>query len=163
MTVAGLPLHPLVVHLAVILAPLAALGLIVTGWNARWRQRYGFALALIALVAGGAAFLAAQSGESLQEGLKQAARASGTDLDLRDHPGDGQLAEILAMVLAVAAVVSWALEHWRDQFSTPSWTPRATYALVTVIAVASLVTMVSAGHSGASLVWKDLGTFAGQR
>lgn len=41
MTLFGLPLHPLVVHAAVVLLPLAALGAIVIAVSERARKRYG--------------------------------------------------------------------------------------------------------------------------
>lgn len=36
----GLPLHPLVVHGVVVLLPLAAIGMIVTGFVTRWRNSF---------------------------------------------------------------------------------------------------------------------------
>jgi hypothetical protein len=37
------------------------------------------------------------------------------------------------------------------------------YALALVPAALALITMIVAGHSGAELVWKDLGTFQAGR
>jgi hypothetical protein len=36
----GLPAHPLLVHAAVVLVPLAAVALVTTGWRETWRRAY---------------------------------------------------------------------------------------------------------------------------
>ncbi|PKQ21842.1 MAG: hypothetical protein CVT65_16395, partial [Actinobacteria bacterium HGW-Actinobacteria-5] len=69
MDVLGLPLHPLVVHAAVVLVPLAALGaLVVLAW-ARARDRYGWLVVAFAVAGAGAAVVARLSGEALAAGL----------------------------------------------------------------------------------------------
>jgi hypothetical protein len=40
-TVAGLPVHPLVVHAAVVLLPLSAIGLVTIILVPRWRASFG--------------------------------------------------------------------------------------------------------------------------
>lgn len=61
----GLPAHPLLVHAAVVLVPLAALALVAVGWKEAWRRVYYLPVALIAMAGAGSAFLAKQSGETL--------------------------------------------------------------------------------------------------
>ncbi len=67
-TVNGLPLHPLTVHAAVVLIPLASLlGIVyavppLRNW-ARWP------LALVAVAAAGATFVSVQAGEAFEEAL----------------------------------------------------------------------------------------------
>ena len=63
----GLPVHPLVVHAAVVFIPLAALGLILIGLIPRLAVKLGWLVALTAAVAFGAAFVTAESGEALAE------------------------------------------------------------------------------------------------
>ena len=64
-TIAGLPVHPLVVHGAVVLLPLAALGVLALVLVRRWRGVFGW-LTLAGLAAGaGAAIVAEESGEAL--------------------------------------------------------------------------------------------------
>ena len=66
-TIGGLPVHPLVLHFVVVLAPLAALGLIVAVANKPFRKRFALALVLLLGVSLPLAFVAKQSGEALAE------------------------------------------------------------------------------------------------
>lgn len=82
----GMAAHPLIVHGAVVLVPSAAIALIGVGWNPPWRRRYYLPIMLVAVCGAAAAFLAAQSGESLQQSVEQAGR------DVGDHPQRGDIA-----------------------------------------------------------------------
>ena len=64
-SIAGLPLHPLVVHFAVVLLPLGALGLVVLVLVPKWADRYGWLTVGAIAVGTGAAFVAKESGEAL--------------------------------------------------------------------------------------------------
>lgn len=161
--IAGLPVHALVVHLAVVQIPLAAIALAGTGWRADWRRRFGPFVVAFAVSSGLAALLAAQSGEALQEGVRRSAAAVGTTARFGDHPEQGQLAEIAALALAGMAIIVWAAERWRERLTLPRRMPAAAYVLALAVAGAAIGTVVVAGHSGATLVWKDLGTFAAHR
>ena len=72
-TVAGLPVHPLVVHLAIVLLPLSVLGVVASIYLPPVSKRYLSLSALGTLLGTGATFLAKQSGEALAErvGLPQ--------------------------------------------------------------------------------------------
>jgi hypothetical protein len=162
--VAGLPLHALIVHFAVVLVPLGAIALLATGWKADWRRRYALAIALVAAAGAVAAVVAAQSGASLAHTVRQSAADSGQRVVLGEHPEQGDNAEVAAIVFAVAAALFFALDQWGDRIRVlgpqlARWRPLATYVAVAVPAAIALVTMVSAGHSGATLVWKDVGNF----
>ena len=63
----GIPLHPLVVHLAVVAVPAAAIGLLVMVVRPGFSRRYGGWVLGLAAVGLGAAFLAKESGERLEE------------------------------------------------------------------------------------------------
>lgn len=154
----GLPSHPLLVHGAVVLVPLAALALIATGWNSAWRQRYYFAIMLLAVGGAGSAFLAKESGESLKQTLRAVGKRAG------DHPDQGDRAFILAGLLAATCIVLYAYETFGDRIRTRlGWTERfrlpfdenvALYAVSIPIAALAIGAMIVAGHSGAQLVWK---------
>jgi Predicted membrane protein (DUF2231) len=167
-TVFGLPVHVLMVHFAVVLVPLAAAALIVTGWKPEWRQRYALAIAIVAIAGAGAAMVSAQSGETLQRTIERDAAASGQTFAvgregeselLGDHPEQGNTAEVVAIVFGAAATGLFVLEQWGPRFMTLTWHANAAYLACCVLGVFALVTMVAAGHSGATLVWKDLGNF----
>ncbi len=61
----GLPLHPLVVHAAVVFIPLAALGAVLVVLSARFRGRYGGLAVLLGAAAVVAAFAARLTGPCL--------------------------------------------------------------------------------------------------
>src|SRR3954469_25224130 len=88
--IAGLPLHPLVVHLVVILVPLAAVGVVLTCWRPGWRESYLLPLTALAIVGAIAALVTTNSGEALESSIRHAASASGTRARLGDHPDQGE-------------------------------------------------------------------------
>jgi hypothetical protein len=62
----GIPAHPLVVHAAVVLLPLAAIGTVIVAAVPKARRHYAPVVFGIALLATAAVGLAQQSGESLE-------------------------------------------------------------------------------------------------
>lgn len=154
----GLPAHPLLVHAAVVLVPLAALGLVAVGWRETWRRVYYLPLALIAIAGAGASFLAKESGEPLAHSVRQAGKRVG------EHPEQGDTAFVFAAALAATFVVLFAWERfgaairarlgWEDRLRLPIADDVLLYAISIPIALIAVYTMVVAGHSGATLVWK---------
>ena len=63
----GLPVHPLVLHAAVVFIPLTALGLIVMAVIPRFGARLGWLVSASGLVALGASFITKESGEALAD------------------------------------------------------------------------------------------------
>jgi hypothetical protein len=158
-TIDGIPLHPLVVHAAVVLVPLAALTFIFVGWNRSWRRAYYLPVTLLALAGGLAAFLADQTGEPLEESVRSAGEHVG------EHPEQGQTAMIFGMLLAGACVAVFLLHRFGDRirertgldkkWRLPVDMDTILYALVVPVALVAIFTMVVAGHSGAKLVWQN--------
>ncbi len=68
-TVFGLPTHALVVHAVVVLVPVAAIGGVLVALLPRLRQRFGPLVAVLAVAAIPAVFVATQSGERLERRL----------------------------------------------------------------------------------------------
>ncbi len=137
-------MHPLVVHFAVVLLPLAALGLVVLVFVPKWADRFGW-LTLGALVVGtGAAFVAKESGEAL-------ARSVG---DPQDHASWGDVLPVLAVGLVVLAAI-WFFLFRRAGGSTRPRSMAATVAGVLTALLALIVTAVTVvvGHSGAQAAW----------
>lgn len=162
-TLAGLPAHPLLVHAAVVLVPLAAIGLAATGWKPAWRKAYSLPVALIALAGAVFAFLAKESGEPVEHAVKRAAEAAGTRARFGDHPEQGDTAFVFAFLFALAAVGFWAVDRYGQRRNFPAWAPTVAYAAAVLVGAVALITMTVAGHSGAQLVWKDVGSFAAGR
>ncbi|MDO7867368.1 DUF2231 domain-containing protein [Nocardioides jiangxiensis] len=153
MTISGIPLHPLVVHAAVVFAPTAALAALAYAVVPAGRAWLRHAAALIAVVAAGAVQLAAMTGDSL------AASLGGANPLVQTHEAWAGRLQAAAWVLAAIAVVAW--------WALPVRAVRGAHGgvllgrLVTVLlplaAVAVLYLVVMTGHSGAEAVWKGVG------
>ena len=140
--VGGMPLHPLVVHAAVVLVPLAALGLIVMATSGARSKRYSPAVILVAVAGAVSAFLAMLSGEQLRDEI---------GMRNQQHFEWGEYLPWAALGLMVIVLVLALLDRQsggkRNLFTT-------ILALVgVVVAVGTIVLTVLAGHSGAELVW----------
>lgn len=143
-SVAGLPLHPLIVHFAVVLVPLAALFLVVLVIVPRWATKYG-PIALITLGLGtAAAFVAVESGQALAAVIGEPPV----------HGVIGRIAPWLAVALFVLAL-TWLVVQ-RRSYATEQ--RRSAAALVTGVLTAVLALVVAGaygyvGHSGATAAW----------
>ncbi|MFZ0531377.1 MAG: cytochrome b5-like heme/steroid binding domain-containing protein [Propionicimonas sp.] len=148
-SIAGLPLHPLVVHFAVVLLPLAALALVALVAVPRWADKFGV-ITLVALVAGtGAAFVAKESGEALADQVGEPA----------SHAAWGDVLPWLSVGLLILAGL-WYLLHRRAR---AAGRPRSGATLVTGLLTAVLALVVTGatvvvGHSGAEAAWGDVTT-----
>jgi hypothetical protein len=157
----GLPLHPLVVHVVVVFAPLAGLGGILYAAVPRWRWWLRWPLLACALVAAVAGIVAVRSGQQLES-----QRHLQSLPELAVHARRGRL---LRWVL-LAFLVPTALATW--QLSGPSpltsggrtGTDRTGTGRTGVVAwgirlllvggsVAVLVCVFLTGDSGARSVW----------
>lgn len=155
-SIAGLPAHPLVVHGAVILVPLAVLALVATGWKESWQKQYGLPVMLLAVAGAVFAWLADSSGEPLEHALRDAAAAAGEARPtFGEHPEEGERAMTLAMAFGGLAIVYWAAVTTSLRERLPTWAPRAAYAAASIAGIGALFAIVAAGHSGASLAWKE--------
>lgn len=143
----GLPLHPLVVHFAVVLVPVAALGLILLVLFRALADRFGWLALLVLAVGTGAAFLARLSGEDL------AAKIGRPDT----HAQWGTVLPFVSAALLVLALV-WLLLHKADRRADRK---RSTGTVVTglltvVLALATTGLAVVVGDSGARAVWSGV-------
>jgi hypothetical protein len=155
MEISGLPLHPLVVHAAVVLIPLSALLGVGLGVATRWRWLTRWPAAVLSVVSVGLAFLATTSGESLEESRPGLAAL------VRTHRKRGELLANLTIVLAVVVVVaalllpgpSGLLSGRGAVARRVAYAERVLPVLLVVVAVVVLVQLVLTGDSGARAVW----------
>lgn len=153
-TVFGLPFHVLINHGAVVLVPLAAVGVIAIAVVPRWRERYGVLAAGLAVLASITTFVTVASGETFERELADAGQLGGPAADkVAEHESLGNLLRWYVLVLAVAAVALVALV-WRNA-------ARNMIMVVAVVAVvaagASVVQVVRTGHTGSTAVWNPAG------
>lgn len=143
MDIFGLPLHPLIVHAAVVLVPLAALGALLVVAIPWVRTRYGGLTALFAVAATGSALAARFTGPALATELGLAGSAR-----IARHQAYGLWMPWPVLLLLVALVAYlWAQARG----------PKALVAISGVVTVlASLISLVLiglTGHAGATAVW----------
>jgi hypothetical protein len=140
---AGLPLHPLLVHSAVILVPLVAIGALVMSYLPSFSRRHGKLILIVALVAQVSVFLAKISGEAFSEIL---------DKEVEKHAQLGEIAPFVTIPMVALIYLRWRMD--RAGSSTGSVAIRRLTSVALVIAsLASLVVIFVVGHSGASSVW----------
>ena len=144
----GLPVHVLLVHLVVIIVPLAALCLLLSAFWPAARRRLGFVTPLVALVALIAVPFTTAAGQWLQ------ARVAPTPL-IERHTALGPT--LLPWVIAVFVVASILWLWYFLAPSGPRWLRVSAIividAAVLITAVGSVVTVVLIGESGSASVW----------
>jgi hypothetical protein len=155
----GLPAHPLLVHGAVVLVPLAAAGVALIAFWPAARFRLGYAVVAIAAAGAMTAILAERSGESLED------RVDGTEL-IEEHTELGETGTTagVAVLVAAAAVVGTDVALRRRKSATAD-DPTPDSSSVTAAIIVGIFALVLAGggaiqvarigHSGAKAVWND--------
>jgi len=154
--IAGLPLHPLLVHASVVLIPLAALCTILTLVWPTARRRLGIVTPLLAFAALGATVLTVQAGEALAEVITPTALSGA-------HVAIGGTVRFWIFGLFLVAAAQWL---WFRYFGAgqkygariPSRAARTALTVVLAVAVAvtgvgSVVSVVIVGDTGAQAVW----------
>jgi uncharacterized membrane protein YhdT len=153
----GIPAHPLIVHAAVVLVPLVAIGTIVMAFWDRARGVFGWAVAGLSIAAFGSVGLAQKSGETLADHVEPTAL-------VRAHTEMGEA--ILPWAFAIGAVACSVMAlHWyitratKDGSPSPSWFRPASMVLAVLsilFAVGGVIVTYQVGHSGAKATWEKV-------
>jgi hypothetical protein len=147
----GLPAHPLIVHGAVVLLPVAAIATVVVAAVPRWRRPYALLVLGVSLAAAGAIWLAQESGESLEE------RVTETALVERHSELAEQVLPWAIAVVVVAAAVLLADRFQSRLAQIPSRAATITLIVAAVITgVGATWTVAEVGHSGAKATWHNV-------
>jgi hypothetical protein len=154
MHIAGLPLHPLIVHATVVLVPLTALLAIVFAVLPKWRwlSRWPSAVAAVALVP--LVWLTVKSGQSLEQERHLIPL-------MKTHAARGHLLYDFVIVFAVIIVVaafmlpgpSLLVSGKGEVVRRVAVADRVLPVVVVVAAVVVLVQVVLTGDSGARVLW----------
>lgn len=155
--IAGLPLHPLVVHAAVVLTPLAALLVIAFAVLPRWRWLTRWPAGLTTLVALGVVFVARLSGQSLLNSRPELRQLA----EVQTHMHRGKTLLWLMLGFAVLTAIGlWALggpslmaSGRGQQDSRTTTLDRLMPVLLVAGAVVVLVGVVLTGDAGSRAVW----------
>jgi len=154
-TIGGLPLHPLIVHAAVVVIPLAAvlvLGVALWPRLRRWAGPLPLGLAVLAFVL---AALTTKSGEAFEPMVGHSEL-----IEQHEHLAEGLLPWMIGLFLA-AAGVTWLWWRERPRGRAGSVPRAATIGIAVLAVVAALGTgqqVLRIGHSGAEATWSDVAT-----
>jgi uncharacterized membrane protein len=141
-SVAGVPLHPLIVHFVVVLIPLSSLGLLLAVFFKRIRSKF-LGLSVLGLaVSAPLTWVAGQSGEALTE--------------VRGEPDPhvelGELLVPISWLLFAAGLLYWIAV--RRRVSRPFMLAASSVAVLTAVGVTGLT--IAVGHSGADATWSGV-------
>lgn len=163
----GLPAHPLLVHLPVVLVPGTTLVAVLYALVPRLRSRVDALLVPLALAAPAVTWPATESGEAF------AARLGGQTPEISRHSDFGERLLYVSLAVAVLAVAAVVVDRRRltaaragaraegpgAAVAAPPGTrglalaSMVLSALLLIAAVGATVYAVYAGHSGAAMVW----------
>jgi uncharacterized membrane protein len=138
-TIAGLPLHPLVVHAVVVLLPLMAVLTIVVAVRRNLRERYSWWVVAANVVIFLITLVTKESGEALQKSL-------GGQI-AQEHGELGDVLPWFALFLALASAATAVTQ--RNKALGP-----VAVVVSIIAAVAATVWTVRTGDSGARAVWE---------
>lgn len=155
----GLPAHPLLLHLPVVLIPILALVVIALAVRPTWRLQYGLAAGIFAFVTMAATILTAGAGESLKD--EQSRGGGGVSAQLERHADLGSQLRLFLIVLAAAFIVLVVLDRYRAHttegiLALPA-VSTVVAAVAVVVAVVSAIWVVRTGHLGAQITWHEGG------
>jgi hypothetical protein len=154
MHVNGLPLHPLVVHAAVVFVPLAAIAAGLYGVVVRWRWAVRWPMVVLGVLAAGSVQLAAMSGGDLKRELG----IEGSLIHLHEMWA-GRLQFASWVLLVAVAVAAWALPYTTpitgasDRVARIAVLRPVLMVLLPVLAIAELYLVYKTGDAGARAVW----------
>jgi hypothetical protein len=140
---AGLPLHPLLVHGAVVLVPLVAIGALVMSYLPSFSRRHGKIILGLAIIAQISVFLAKISGEAFEDILNKS---------VEKHAELGEIAPFITIPMVVLIYLRWRMDRSGSTFGSVLIRRLTSVALV-VASLTSIVFIFLVGHSGAESVW----------
>lgn len=148
-TFSGLPVHALLVHFIVVLAPLTAiLAILCAVWPAA-RQRLVWLVLALAVVTAGLSPLTTESGEWLEHQIEESPL-------VEEHAELGDTMVYFALALLIAAILLTVVYVRNKRGRALSGALSAAVAVFVVVAsVATTVQVFRIGHSGANSVWSD--------
>jgi len=155
MEIGGLPLHPLVIHAAVVFTPLAAMAVIVFAVWPRYRWLTRWPAAILALIAFGSVWAARITGQSMLNANPELAQLVET------HMSRGKMLSLLMILFLVVALAGvWDLGGPTGLASgrgaRESRVASLDKVLPVVIVLVSLVVLagvVATGDAGSRAVW----------
>lgn len=151
--IGGLPVHVLVLHAAVVFIPLLALGAIGYAVLPRWRERIGWAVVALAIVAPVCAFVARESGLKLYSRVLGRGTSATGRVILAQHMNFGTKTMWYTIALGIVTLVLAFATLRRPAGSLPRLADLGLRVVTMVLAVISGYYVFRTGDSGAHAVW----------
>lgn len=153
-TIFGLPLHPLVVHVTVVVLPVAAITVSLAALWPRFRRAAGPLPLLLSIVSLALVPVAVTSGRSLADRVEPSAL-----VETHQGLGEGLLPWVIVLTVGAAGLYWWTWRERRAAQPDRSALSRAVAAAVVLVALAgalgATIQVVRVGHSGTEAVWSD--------
>ena len=143
-TIGGVPIHPLLVHAAVVFIPALTVVLLVAAFRPAFRARMGIWLPIATTIVLVTSFVTAQSGEALEHTVDHTAL-------LEAHTERGDLMTPVMFILTVLVWAYWFLA--KRAGGTESTLSRLVFWGAVLVSVGALVLVILIGDSGAKAVW----------
>lgn len=144
--IAGLPVHVLVVHLAVVLIPLSAIGAILIAARPKALRLFGAATVIGATVGVIASVIAELSGNQLAQRVGWP----------EEHTNYGEIYPFAAMAFLALLIVFWLFARGVPlNRNRPLWL-KVFGAVLIVAAVAITYFTVLTGYSGSKATWSEI-------
>ena len=154
-TLAGLPAHPLVIHLAAVAVPVAALLCLVWAIRPTAFSGRGRLITFSVTIIGAVSMLAARfTGESLLPAMGLSEENPGI---VQRHAELADVATVAVFALLASAVaLLWVTSsRFNGRATLPAWSVAVLRVILGITAIASLVSIILVGHAGAELAWAD--------
>jgi uncharacterized membrane protein len=154
-TIFGLPAHPLLVHIPIVLLPLVGVGAIAMAVSAEARRRFGEVVLGLAAVAFVFTQLAASSGEALQRDVQRSSA-------LHQHVQMAGTLRVLSFVLLAVVAAQVVLDRYRRRGKpVHRAVPMMTAALAVVVSLGTTGWLIAVGHNGAKAAWQNVNVTGG--
>jgi len=163
----GLPMHPLLVHVPVILIPTVGVGTLIVVFRQEWFERHSLWLAAVSVVALGALDLTLNAGNSLRNDLDLYGNST-VDSLINRHANAASILQIFTIAFTVALIVTIAIDlHSRGRRTgvgaldavaglllTVLRSVRTGRVIVGLLALGCLYFVFLTGDLGARAVWQ---------
>lgn len=146
MTINGIPVHPLVVHAAVVFAPVAGL-LAVAYLVPKWRDHLRWPVLAVSVLAALFVWLSAATGDSLASSVLSGNSNAAVVQAIHHHEDLAGKLQVSTWFLAAVSVAVWWF-HKR-----PGLAHRVMTLVLPLAGIAAVVLCVLTGDAGAKAVW----------
>jgi len=146
----GLPAHPLLLHVPVVLVPVAGIAALVLVARPAWLDRYGLTLGVLSVAATAATILTVGAGQAFRADRAEGFGGAGEAGRLAEHAEAGENLRLVVIAFTVALLVTLLLRRLRRGGPAEA----ILRGVVAVLAVLAVFFVIRTGHLGAQLTWE---------